>query len=93
MKRIEAGGWWMSIPPIIGHSEHFQKMAKEVSLKNLLTETDAPFLPPVKGERNEPKNVLVTIQKISELRHLDVEETKKIIFMNAQNIFSEKNCK
>lgn len=87
VKRIEQNGFFMSIPPIIMHAGQFQKMAKEVSLKNLLTETDAPFLSPIKGERNEPKNITYTIKKIAEIRGLNVDEVEKMLFMNAQKLF------
>ncbi|MEK6941146.1 MAG: TatD family hydrolase [Nanoarchaeota archaeon] len=87
VKEIEKLGMYLSIPPIINHSEHFQKIVKEVSLKNLLTETDSPFLCNVKGERNEPKNIVFTINKISQILQLDPTEVEKIIFMNAKSIF------
>lgn len=87
VKRIEDNGYLASIPPIITFSSHFQKMAEVMPLTQLLTETDAPFLSPVKGERNEPANVAYTINKISEIKNLMKEEVEKIIFMNFQKTF------
>lgn len=87
IKRCEKNGWTFSIPTNITFSEHFQMMAKEVSMSRILTETDAPFLPPVKGERNEPANVKLTVKKIAEIKKLDEEEVKKIIFSNYQKFF------
>jgi len=87
VKRIEDNGWMFSIPCNITISEHFQNIVRQVSISQLLTETDAPFLPPIKGQRNEPKNVAYTIDKISEIKNLDKEEVKKIIFMNFKKIF------
>lgn len=97
VKRIEDDGWMFSVPCNIVFSEHFQNVVRQVSISQLLTETDAPFLPPVKGQRNEPKNVVYTIDKISEIKNLDKEEVKKIIFMNFKKIFETetflyKNC-
>lgn len=78
-----------SIPTNITFSEHFQMMAKEVSMSQIMTETDAPFLPPVKGERNEPANVRYTIKKIAELKKLDEKEVENIVFANYQKFFSK----
>lgn len=89
VKRIEDNGWMFSIPCNIIFSEHFQNVVRQISVSQLLTETDAPFLPPVKGERNEPKNIIYTINKISEIKDLDKEEVKKIIFMNFKKIFKK----
>lgn len=87
IKRIDNNNWFFSIPANIVHSDHFQKMAKEISLNKLLTETDCPFLSPIRGQRNEPMNVEYTINKIAEIKNITSDETKKIIFMNFQKIF------
>ncbi|MEM4266878.1 MAG: TatD family hydrolase, partial [Candidatus Nanoarchaeia archaeon] len=87
IKRCEKNGWMFSIPTNITFSEHFQMMAKEVSMSQIMTETDAPFLPPVKGERNEPANVRYTIKKIAELKKLDEEEVEKMVYSNYQKFF------
>jgi len=87
VKRIEDNGWMFSIPCNITISSHFQSLVKQVSISQLLTETDAPFLPPVKGERNEPKNVASTVSKISEIKKLNREEVENMIFMNFKKMF------
>lgn len=87
VKKIVDNNSYITIPVNVVNSEHFQKIAKEVSLKQLLTETDAPYLGPKRGERNDPKNLVLTIKKISELRDLNVDEVEKILFMNAKKIF------
>lgn len=87
VKRIEDNGWMFSIPCNVVFSEHFQNVVRQVSISQILTETDAPFLPPVKGERNEPKNVAYTINKISEIKKLDREEVENMVFMNFKKMF------
>lgn len=87
VKRIEDNGWMFSVPCNVMFSEHFQNLVRQVSIAQLLTETDAPFLPPIKGERNEPKNVVHAISKISEIKNLDKEEVEKMIFMNFKKMF------
>ncbi|MBI5390089.1 TatD family hydrolase [Candidatus Woesearchaeota archaeon] len=80
-------GFSFSIPPNIVHSSQFQELVKIVPLSQLLTETDSPYLGPVKGERNEPKNVLFAVQKIADIKAMEAEEVAKIIFMNGQRMF------
>lgn len=86
-KKIEDQGWYLSIPPNIVFSEHFQTLVKTISLSHLMTETDSPFLSNTKGGRNEPANVAFTVKKIAELKGLDPNETENNIFMNFQRLF------
>lgn len=87
IKRIEDNGWFFSIPPIILRSLHFQLIVNQVSTNQLLTETDSPYLAPPPKKRNEPIFVSKVVEKISEIKNLNQDEVKKIIFMNYKNIF------
>ncbi|MDP3917130.1 MAG: TatD family hydrolase [Nanoarchaeota archaeon] len=86
-KKIEQNGWFLSIPANIDKSEHFQGIVNLISINNLLTETDAPYLCPKGKERSEPSFITGTIDKISEIKKLDVNEVKKNIFLNYQKLF------
>ncbi len=87
VKKIEDNGWYLSIPPIILRSLHFQNIVQKVSISNLLTETDSPYLAPPPKTRNEPAFVKFSVERISEIKNLTLEETKKLLFRNFQNIF------
>ncbi len=87
VKRIEKKGWYLSIPTNILTSEHFQQIVKQTDISRLLTESDAPFLGPAKTFPNQPKNVVLTIKKIAEIKNMDEHEVKNIIFMNFQRLF------
>jgi len=87
IKRAELLGFSFSIPAIITRLQHFQILVKQVSLQNILTETDSPYLSPIKGERNEPSYIRETIKVIAKIKNLTEEETEKIIFNNFQKIF------
>lgn len=80
-------GMNFSVPAIIGKLQHFQTLVSMVNLQQLLTETDAPWLSPIIGTRNEPANVALTVKKIAELKGLTEEETANNIFMNYKRIF------
>jgi TatD DNase family protein len=63
--------------------------AKTVPLDSLLLETDAPFLTPVpfRGKINEPKNVVLTAEFLSELRKEDLGELADATTKNAEKLF------
>lgn len=86
-KKIIDAGWSFSIPPIILRSTQFQGLVDLAPLPQLLTETDAPYLGPSPRERNEPSFVANTVKKIAEIKKIDSDECKKIIFMNYQRLF------
>ncbi|KHO46788.1 MAG: TatD DNase family protein [archaeon GW2011_AR3] len=87
VERIEKNRWVLSIPANVVVSGHFQKIVKKVSITQLLTETDAPYLGPERGKRNEPANVSGAVKKIAELKGMTEEETAKNIYMNYQKSF------
>jgi len=87
VKRAADNGWNFSIPPIIVRLQQFQIMAELVNINQLLTETDAPYLSPYPGKRNESSYVVETIKKIAEIKKFETEEVANNIFMNYQRIF------
>lgn len=56
----------------------------------LLTETDCPYMTPVpfRGQVNEPKFVLLVIEKMCEIKNIQKNELEKIIENNVKNIFN-----
>jgi len=87
IKRAADNGWYFSIPPIITRLQHFQTMAEIVNINQLLTETDAPYLSPFPGERNEPAFVIETIKKIAEIKNFMPEEVANNIWVNYNRLF------
>ena len=89
VERAVKNGWYFSIPTNVVFSKHFQVLVEKLPLQKILTETDAPFLGPVKSVRNEPMNVAKSVAKIAEIKGLDVTECGKMIYMNYRRCF---NC-
>ncbi len=87
LKRLDGYDVYFSIPPIIVHSVHFQELVRKVPLTRILTETDAPWMAPVKGERNEPSNVTVTVKEIAKIKKVEEDEVMKAIYSNYQKLF------
>ena len=80
-------GFSFSIPCIIDKLMHFQMLVEMVNISQLLTETDAPWLSPVPGERNVPENVKITVEAIAKIKGITAEECANNIFMNYQKMF------
>jgi len=89
IRRAADNGWYFSIPAVIKRLQHFQTLVGIVDLKQLLTETDAPYLAPVAGERSEPKDVVGTIDEIARIKGLDKEEVAKQICENTEKLFGK----
>ncbi|MEI6833241.1 MAG: TatD family hydrolase [bacterium] len=83
----ERHGWYFSIPANCNVNEGFQKMMKILPPELILTETDAPYLSPVKGQRNEPANVVGTVQLLGKLRDWTFEEARDQVFQNYLSLF------
>lgn len=86
-KKAADKNYIFSIPTSIARSTHFQNIAREVNINQLLTETDAPYQSPFQGQRNEPKNIIEAVKKIAEIKSFTLEETKNTIWMNYKRIF------
>ena len=91
-KRIaeyEAGQYYISIPSAVHRIESFQNLAKQVPLERLLTETDAPYMGPIKGERNEPATVATHgVAAIAAARGMDESAVGERIMENFRTVFS-----
>jgi len=86
-KALENPHVYFSIPLIIGHSEHFQHIARIVPLNRLLTETDSPFLP-IKGkEISEPADIRYTVEKIAQIKGMSNEEMENTLLANYKRVF------
>ncbi|MFH1521663.1 MAG: TatD family hydrolase [archaeon] len=87
IRRCVDNGWSFSVPPVIARLEHFKMLVEMVPLKQLLTETDAPYLSPVAEERNESANIVTTIKIIAEIKGLSKEEVAEQIWKNVGKLF------
>jgi TatD DNase family protein len=89
IKKAVELGYYISIPPVITRLDHFKMLVEIVPLENLLTETDAPYLSPVAGTRNEPANVAISIKEIAKIKELSEEEVARQIWKNSERLFGK----
>jgi TatD DNase family protein len=88
----ERHGWWFSIPANARVNQAFGKMLRELPLERILTETDAPYMPPTRGERNEPANVVGTVAFLAELRGLTLDAAQELVAANYRALFGPRWC-
>ena len=65
------------------------KVVEQLDMKNLVLETDSPYLAPVpyRGKRNESTYLYHIANKLAEIYHLPIEEIAKITTNNSVEIF------
>lgn len=82
-------GYKIGLNGVITYSESFDRLIQEISLDNILLETDCPYLSPVprKGERNEPLYVFEVARKIASVKSISIEEVIDKTTDNAKLLF------
>ena len=85
-------GFYISFSGIITfkNATDLHDVVKYVPEDRILVETDSPYLAPVpyRGKRNEPSYVTHTLQKIAELKKIDVMDLTNITTNNFFKLFS-----
>jgi TatD DNase family protein len=93
-KAVIGRGFYLGIGGVVTYKNAAEMVAalQEISLDNLVLETDAPYLAPVpfRGRRNESSYVKHVAQKISEIKIVDLKEVAAKTTANAEKIFSKK---
>ena len=62
----------------------------KISLKNIVLETDSPYLAPVpyRGKRNESSYIIHVVEKLSEIYDLKIDQIIKQTSLNSHKIFN-----
>lgn len=60
---------------------------KNITLNNIVLETDSPYLSPIRGEENFPRNVIIVAKYLSSLYNVSENEIAKITTKNVRNLF------
>jgi TatD DNase family protein len=93
-KKFSDLGYYISFSGVVvfKNAKDVQEAAREIKLKNILIETDAPFLspPPFRGQRNDSSNLKYILEKIFSLRTEANSEVQEIIYNNSINFISKK---
>ena len=91
-ERITNLGFYLGIGGVVTFKNGgLDKVIPDISLENIVLETDSPYLSPApyRGKRNEPANLSFIVQKIADLKQIEVETVTKATTRNAEKLFSD----
>ena len=84
-------GYYISFagPITFKNSKNANEIIEMVPLDRILIETDSPYLSPepLRGKRNDSKNVKYMAQKIADVKGITLEEVAEATYNNAKTIF------
>ena len=82
-------GLYLSFSGNITYKKTDRSFLKSIPVDKILIETDCPYLSPepLRGRRNEPKNVKHIIEKIADEIGIDADELDKITTENAKRFY------
>ena len=68
------------------------RVVDQLSLEDLVLETDAPYLAPVpyRGKRNEPVYLLEIAKKVAAIKNVDLNEVARVTQINSLFIFAQQ---
>lgn len=84
-------GFAISIPGVVtfANAQVLHEVVRCIDLRFLLLETDGPYLAPVpfRGKRNEPKLMVLTAQKVADLKGIPLDDVAEMTTANATRLF------
>ena len=71
------------------NSKQLQNTFEKIPIDKLLIETDSPFLAPtpMRGKKNEPSFIKYTLEKLANLKEVDINDLDKITTNNFNDLF------
>ena len=89
----ESGDWLFGIGGVVTYKKStVAEAVKEMSLDDIILETDCPYLTPVphRGKRNESSYVRFVCEKVAEIKGISAEEVARATTENALRMFLER---
>lgn len=87
-------GFYISLagPITFKNAKNANEIIEMIPLDRILIETDSPYLSPepLRGKRNDSRNVKYIAQKIADVKQMKVDEIAKVTYENAERIFNMK---
>ncbi len=85
-------GFYISFagPITFKNSKNADEIINMVPDDKILIETDSPYLSPepLRGKRNDSRNVIYIAQKIADVKQMTLEDIARITYQNAEKIFN-----
>lgn len=88
-------GFYIGVGGIATYKKNntLREIISQLPFDKILTETDSPYLSPqpMRGKRNEPKNVRFILELLSQLFNTPFEKTEEMTTQNAKKLFDIEN--
>lgn len=70
--------------------ERWKEVIEKIPLERIVVETDAPYLSPepLRGKTNYPQNIVYTLEKLAEIKKMDVKELSEKVYLNTLWLFN-----
>jgi TatD DNase family protein len=84
-------GFYLGIGGVVTFKNSgLDKVMTDIDMKNVVLETDAPYLAPVpfRGKRNECSYLKYVVEKLAEIKNVSKEEIAEITTKNAKELFN-----
>ena len=90
-KKIIKLNYHISFTGLITFAKDLAEVVKEIPLKNILIETDSPYLSPIpfRGKRNEPQHVIEIAKEIAHIKGVDLSVVENETTRNTLNLFNK----
>lgn len=89
-QKFIALGYKIGLNGIVTYGESYDKLIRNIDLKDVLIETDCPYLPPrplPRENRCEPRDVGLVAEKIAAVKELSVDEVIVQTTQNTKELF------
>ena len=91
-KELLKRGWYLGFdgPVTYKNARKTLEVLEICPPDRILIETDSPYMSPVpmRGKRNDSRNLVYVIEKIAEIKGLTSEKTADITYENARQLFN-----
>ena len=82
-------GFYLGIGGVVTFkNSKLKDVIKEIGLDYIVLETDSPYLSPIRGNKNFPKNIKIIAEYIASLLNISVEEVSKKTTLNVKKIYN-----
>ena len=82
-------GFYLGIGGVVTFkNSKLKDVIKEIGLDSIVLETDSPYLSPIRGSKNFPKNIKIIAEYIASLLNISVEEVSKKTTLNVKKIYN-----
>ncbi len=69
------------------NAQRLQDIARVLPLDKMVIETDAPYLSPLRGRRNESANVVRVAEKIAQIKNMELVSVAQTTAQNSRTLF------